>query len=188
MKVTSKIAFYSLLGALAVVTVAVAFMLYWSNTQLENRSASIETKRALAAELDAKTTAATKLKDELQKNSELIGVAKDVLPGSKSQENIVGELIDIAANRGLKLESIAFSGGQNISDPETSQTDLVDGMPGVFSLGLNTSIETDYENALRFLEDLENNKRQFEVTNLSINPVEGDLFTVTLTIVTYIKP
>jgi Tfp pilus assembly protein PilO len=188
MKLTSKITFFSLLAALAIVIIAVGFMLYWSNSQLENRSASIEEKRMIAAELDAKTVAASKLKEELQQKSELVTVASDVLPDSKSQENIVGELIDIAASRGLKLESISFAGGQTVVDPETSQTEKVDGLPGVFSLSINTSIETDYENVLQFLEDLENNKRQFEVTNLSISPSEDELFSVLLSIVTYIKP
>ena len=188
MKATSKTSFFGLIGALVLVLGLVIFMMYWSKSQLNNRSTSIDDKRMQVQELEAKTEAATKLRTELEEKSDLVQVVNDVLPDSKSQENIVGELIDIAATRGLQLANISFSGAQNSTDPETSQTEKVDGLPGVFSLNLTTAIETDYENVLQFLEDLENNKRQFEVKSLSISPNEGDQFSVSLTIVTYIKP
>jgi Tfp pilus assembly protein PilO len=188
MKLTPKTSFYGLLALLLVVLAVVVASLYWSKSQLDQRSETIDEKRQQTAELDSKIDAAIKLRQELEVKSELVTVTEEILPSSKSQENIVGELIDIAANRGLKLASIAFSGAQSSADPETSQTEKVDGLPGVFSLNVTTSIETDYENVLQFLEDLENNKRQFEVTSLSISPNEGSQFTVSLSIVTYIKP
>ena len=188
MKLTPKSSFFGLLAALALVAGIVLLTLYWSKTQLEDRSAMIEEKQAQTDELDAKTAAAILLREELAEKSELVAVTSDIVPDSKSQENIVGELIDIAAGRGLQLETISFAGAQNTTNPETSQTEKVAGLPGVFSLTVNTSIETDYENVLQFLEDLENNKRQFEVTSLSISPNEFDTFSVSLSIVTYIKP
>ncbi len=188
MKLTPKTSFFGLLGALALVSIAVIFTLYWSKSQLDNRSQTIDEKRTQVQELDTKTEAAIQLREELEENAELVQVTEDILPDSKSQENIVGELIDLAAGRGLQLATISFAGAQSSSDPETSQTEKVDGLPGVFSLRLSTAIETDYENVLQFLEDLENNKRQFEIQSLSISPNDGDQFSVSLAIVTYIKP
>jgi Tfp pilus assembly protein PilO len=187
MAVSSKQSFFGFLGGLILVLVAVALMMYWANSQLESRSASIQQKQAESQELDDKTARAGQLKDELKEYGDLISVTSDIVPNTKTQENIVGELIDIAAGRGLKLENISFGGSADVANPETSQTEKVDGMPGVFSLTVSTSIETDYENVLQFLEDLETNKRQFEVTNLSISPTD-EIFSVSLSIVTYIKP
>ncbi len=189
LSLTPKTAFYGLLGALGIVLLGVGFMLNWANGQLQVQAESIAEKRIESETLERQTAQAQLYKQELEELGELTDVVDAVLPNSKSQENIVGELIDIAAKRGLQLENISFGGSADAQNPETSQTERVDGLAGVFSLVVQTQIETDYENVLQFLEDLENNRRQFEVTSLSIAPREdGVNFTATLAITTYIKP
>ncbi len=188
-QLNSQTAFYGLIAALVIVLLGVGVMLNWANKQLRVQAESIAEKRVEAESLERQTAQARLYKQELEELGKLTGVVDAVLPDSKSQENIIGELIDIAAKRGLQLENISFGGSADAQNPETSQTEKVDGLPGVFSLVIQTQIETDYENVLQFLEDLENNKRQFEVTSLSLSPREDDInFIATLSITTYIKP
>jgi len=188
--ISSKQAFYGLLASLALALVGTGYIMYWGNAQLEDRNAQINEKRLESQELEDKTTRAQGLREQLNELSDIAQISSDVLPSSKSQENIVGELLSLASGRGVTLSSISFGGGGSSTNPETSQAKQVKEIPGVFSIDIQTSIQTDYENILQFLEDVEENKRQFEVTDISIAPIAGtpDQFNAQLTLVTYIKP
>lgn len=188
LSMSTKKSFYLLLVCLVLVLGGIGYTLYWANSQLESRSEVIQQKRAESDDLENKIANASTLKEELETVSDIIDATNGILPDTKSQENIVGELVQIANNRGLQLNSISFRGSSDTENPETSQTEKVDGVSGVFSIPIQTSIETNYENVLQFLEDLENNKRQFEVTDLSISPKENGDFAASLSIVTYVKP
>lgn len=81
--------------------------------------------------------------------------------------------------------------GQNQSG--ISQVTPVEGIPGVYALQLTISPATDspvsYEQFLKFLERLENNRRTAHVDKISVNPIEnsnGVTFTLTLNV--YLKP
>ena len=91
MKLTPKTSFYGLLALLLVVLAVVVASLYWSKSQLDQRSETIDEKRQQTAELDSKIDAAIKLRQELEVKSELVTVTEEILPSSKSQETIVGE-------------------------------------------------------------------------------------------------
>ncbi|MEM6997955.1 MAG: hypothetical protein AAF413_03535 [Patescibacteria group bacterium] len=183
--------FYSLSGGMVLIILGIGYGVYWANGQLRTSSTEISTKRTDLEILDAKVDNAQVLNNQLEDLRETQELVREVLPGSKSQENIVGELIAIASNRGVSLDEIAFSNGPSAPGAPEGST-AVKGINGVFSLTVNTSIETDYENILGFLEDLENNKRRFEVIDISITPPAEDtntnLFGAQLTIVTYLKP
>ncbi len=192
-KVSSKQAFYGFCGGIVIAFITTGLLTYWANGQLDLRKSQINQKKTESQELDNKINRAKSLREELLRLQDINQTSTEVLPNIKSQENIIGELISIAAKRGLSLESIAFSGGGDSkagANPETSQSIAVKEVPGVFGLSIQTSITTDYENVLQFLEDLENNKRQFEVTEISItpDPVDTSLFTTQLSLVTYIQP
>ncbi len=192
-KLSPKQSFYGFCGGIFVTFAATGFIMYWANSQLEARKSQITLKKTESQELDTKITRAKSLREELVTLRDITTVSSEVLPSEKSQENIIGELISIASKRGLSLETIAFEGGAAATanaNPETSQAVSIKEVPGVFSLGIQTSIATDYENILRFLEDIENNKRQIEVTNISItpDPTNPNLFDAQLKLVTYIQP
>lgn len=192
LRFSPKQAFYGICASIFVVLAGTGLLMYWANNQLEARKAQINEKRLSSQELDNKILSAQSLRQQLEEKQEITSVTSDVLPSSKSQEDIVGELLAIAAKRGLSLESISFDGGTatKSASPETSQAVAVKEIPGVYSLSIQTAIETDYENVLQFLEDVENNRRQFEVTTISISPTSSNpnTFTAQLTLVTYLQP
>jgi len=189
----TKQAFFALITSLLLSVAGTVYMLYWSGNQLDIRRMQIADKHAESLELDIKTANATGLRTQLNELSDISSISSSVLPNSKSQENIVGELILLSANRGITLDTISFGAGSGKAiNPETSQATAVKEIPGIFSLSIQTSVRTDYENLLQLLEDIENNKRQFEVTDLSISPSTGEgsegIFEVQLSLVTYIQP
>ena len=89
MRVTPKASFFGLLGALAMVTAIVVFMLYWSKSQLDNRSAAIEEKRVQAAELDAKTDAAISLREELDEKQGRVRIDSHLLAFAGIDRDVV---------------------------------------------------------------------------------------------------
>lgn len=170
------------------------YAMYWANGQLATRSQGIASLEAKVSETEGKIVNASSLKSELESNQSLREVAAGVLPDSKSQENIVGELISIADERGITLDGISFSGGNagRVTSYDQTQTQKVDGIPGVLSIAIDTTVKSTYSNILSLLEDIENNRRRFEVVNINITPnsAEGVVldYTAELDIITYIKP
>ncbi|MCA9349164.1 hypothetical protein KC878_03420 [Candidatus Saccharibacteria bacterium] len=185
--------FYILIGLLVLGGIATGYGLAWANKQLADRAQKISLLNLQADELDKKIINAHKLQAELSSNQDLLTTASEVLPRTKNPENIVGELISIAAKLGIELESINFVGGSTSANSPISQSDKVDDIPGVYSIGISTGFSTSYEKLLKLLEDLENNKRRFEITDIDITPIENDSgaiasYVTQLTILTYVRP
>ncbi len=171
----------------------IGYGLFWGDSVLNMRADEISQLKADQEDLDVRIENAKNLRDQLSEFDDISSLTKEVLPDTKTQENIVGELISIAANRGISLESINFVGGAGESNNvELSQAEAVEGIPGVFSIQISTSLSTSYANILNILEDIEGNKRRFEVTDISISPTASEdgitNFSASLQIVTYIKP
>jgi len=190
---TPKKIFYSMCAGLVLTITGVGYSLYLANTQLKQRALDISQLNAEVDTLDTQIDNARTLKSELEDLQEVSRLTSEVLPAEKSQENIVGELVQIATNRNITLNSINFTGGAGGPAGGVTQSEKVDGIPGVFSLKVQTSFESSYSTILELLRDLENNKRRFEVTDISISPNQTEtagtpLFNASLDIVTYIKP
>lgn len=184
--------FYSLCAGLGLSVVVILYGIYWANGQLGSRSETLTQMSSELADLDERIQNAKQLESELEDLTETSQLVLEVLPDSKSQENIVGELISIASGRGIELENITFGGNAGSTTPETSQTERVEGLAGVYSIEVKSSFTTTYENLLTFLEDLETNKRRLEVIEIGISPKDTPsgpaLFSASLTILTYLKP
>lgn len=192
MDLTAKKLFYVMCAGLIVGVLSAGYALYWANGQLEARANDINLLNIEKENLNKKIANAKNLEAKLDESQAIIEVANEVLPESKTQENIVGELIAIAAARNITLESINFNGSSTTNSPVT-QADKVDGVAGVFSIGLTTSFATSYDNLLQLLRDLEGNKRRFEVTEIDITPNKDEngnvlSYSAQLTILTYVRP
>lgn len=145
-------------------------------------------------------------KADIAKYTPLDDIAKSVVPQDKDQAKTVREINIIAAQSGISLQQISFdtstlglpSGSSSGSSPNSSQNlsqvKPVEGIPGVYSLGITVSTGDSspvaYNQFLQFLEKLEANRRTAHVSSISVTPSDKNTGEVNFSLVldAYLKP
>ncbi len=208
---SSKKAFYALLGTLALVVIcSIAGTIY--GTSMLKKTGDVLLERKLEeAVLEKDEEALAQAKQDIEKYKELDQIARAIVPQEKNQARTVRELVAIAAQSGIQIESINFpestlgqepakssksksSKSTPAAPPGTTQLVPVEGLSGVFAMPIDVQLREDapvtYSQLLGFLERLEQNRRTSHVTNISIQPDEDNrtLVHFSLQINAYIKP
>lgn len=204
MKVNSKIFFFGLLGILGlIIAAAIAGTVYGTN-MLEKTGDNLLERKLENAALERDEQSLSQAKRDIEKYKNLEQVARSIVPQEKDQARTVRELVAIADQSGIRIESIGFPSsdlggtgstrGGSASPAGTTQLIQVEGLSGVYAMPIDIQVSNTtpvaYSQMLGFLERLENNRRTSHVTNLTITPSEEnrDLVTFSLQINAYIKP
>lgn len=180
-----------LLGAGIVATVVVGDM------YLKQQATKLNELKVQDKILEDQQTALIQANRDIAKYTELEKISTSVVPQDKDQAKAVLEIIEIARQSGIPIQSITFptsnlgtkaapapkaegsEGGSTPAAPAAppiSQAKPVDGVKGVYSLEMNiTPVSSDtnpisYYQFLDFLGRLENNRRTAQVTQVSITP------------------
>lgn len=151
-------------------------------------------------------------KADLQKYENLDKIAKTIVPQDKDQAKTIREINAIASQSGVSIQQINFDastlGGPVISStsgsssttgsasagPSITQVKPVAGITGVYALDIivssGTSSPVPYDRFLKFLENLENNRRTAHVISIDVTPYQNNPGAVTfsLTVEAYLKP
>lgn len=159
---------------------------------LKNREASLD-----RAEIDIK------------KYAELEKISKAIVPQEKDQARTVREIVAIAQETGIPLESITFPEStlgalksskstkksvKPTSDPDKTQLTPVPETKGLYAMDITIQSDSKspiaYNRLLLFLEKLEQNRRTAHVTNISVQPFKDNrsLVTFSINLNVYIKP
>ena len=119
-------------------------------------------------------------------------IADSVIPKDKELDRVTKELVQISNELSMPINSITYpssglgSNAKGAAAAGTStQTIPVDGIPGLLAVTANISFEkpTNYENALRFIDRLGDNRRKFQISNLSLsNSDKGVQLTLSINI------
>lgn len=171
---TPKKGFYSLLIGSFVLIALIAAGYYFTRQQLKSKSTDLSHLKAELDVLDERIIGAQKAINQYKELSFIDDVASSVLPPDKIQSNLVGELYALSAESSVSIRSLSFqsSGGQQISDPDLTQTSPLEGVNGVFSLPIDIDYTSgSYNSMLIFLEKLESNRRKFQVSRINISPI-----------------
>ena len=101
------------------------------------------------------------------------------VPTSMQQDEVIRDLVNIAANNAIVLRSVSFGRGSGVQD-------------GVSSLRISSSFEGSYQDLIKFLEGLEENGRLFKVDTISVQVQDLgfsgiERATFSLTILTYFQ-
>lgn len=209
---SSKKAFYTLLGILILIVLcSVAGTIYGTKMLKKTGDTLLEHKLENAV-LEKDEQALAQAKQDIENYQELDQIAKTIVPQEKDQARTVRELVAIAAQSGIQIESINFpestlgqdapksskgsknSKAQPAPPAGTTQLVPVEGLNGVFAMPIDVQLRQDapvtYSQLLGFLKKLEQNRRTSHVTNISIQPDEDnrDLVHFSLQINAYIKP
>lgn len=195
----SRKMFFVMAGVLTLLICGLLTVVVVGNAYLARQS-----KELVAAKLDEKSlneqqTALIKAKKDLQKYSELQGIARAIVPQDKNQAEAVREIVRFADESGVKLESITFDdstlgqapaapapapageGGSAATGqtptapakPPITQAKPAEGIPGVYTVPIvigSTKNNNQFENFINFLSKMENNRRTAHVEKVSITP------------------
>jgi hypothetical protein len=192
----SKRLYFTMLGAIGVLTIGLLGGAYTVNKLLDSQSRQLIDERKQVKVLDAEQTELAKAKQDIKKYNELADIAKSVVPQDKDQAQAVRQIVDIANANGVALSSITFPASSLATKGKVQLSQLlpVKGISGVYSLQLTVQSDQShpvpYNQFINFLASLEHNRRTALVSSITIQPNSKDRSTLSFTLVLneYIKP
>lgn len=198
----SKQTFFVLSGAILLIVGLSGFITYKGGETMRARGETLTELKLNSEIIDDRQSALLRAERDIEQYTELEQIAKTIVPQEKDQARTVREITAIAAESSIPLASIQFpasalgdvkKGAKRPSaDPATSQLTPVAGISGLYAMEISITSDrqqpVEYNQLLRFLENLEQNRRTAHVTNLSIQPDENrDLVTFSIVLNVYIK-
>lgn len=202
---TSKKYFYGLLGIFILLIALIIGGAVQGNMLLKKQSQKLTDLKVENAAVDMQQTALLQAKKDVEKYSSLENTLKSVVPQDKDQAKTVREIVQIAAQNNIPINSVTFEnstlgdpkaatgGGAATTQPKTtlSQVKPVEGINGLYVLPIQIESKgkVSYPDFLKFLEALEKNRRTSHVDSINIKPEKtGKLLDFSLTINAYVKP
>lgn len=200
---TTKKYFYGLLGTLVIVIALIIGVAFQGNALLKKKSQQLTDVKTEIGAVDLQQTALLQAKKDIERYAELEETLKSIVPQDKDQAKTVREIVQIANNNNIPINSVSFENSTlgstqktSGSKPNTPTTDIsqvkpVEGIQGVFTLPIKieSSKEVSYPDFLRFLEALEKNRRTAHVDSITVTPdKQGKTLNFNLTLNAYVKP
>lgn len=182
---TARKLFYGLLGGLVIVSIMVILSVYFGNQVLSKQNKRLAETKVQLANLDNVQSSLVTAKRDIEQYSVIEQIAKTVVPQEKDQAKTVREIVKIADEAGISISSISFANSTLGSTGKaktpaastgtsTTQTEKVEGLSGVEKLPITVVSDAakpvSYRNFLRFLEQLEQNRRTSQVADVNIQP------------------
>jgi hypothetical protein len=200
----SKQAFFGLFGLTIILIAATIGLTYAGLGMLQKKGDDLvklkEEQQVLKNRQDALVSANRDIKDY----SEFEKISKAIVPQEKDQARTVREILAIADQSGVPLETVQLpastlgakksTSSKTSSDPDKTQLLAVPGTQGLYTMEITVQSASKqpvpYSRILTFLEKLEQNRRTAHVTNISIQPEKDNrnLMTFTIMLNVYIKP
>jgi len=103
-----------------------------------------------------------------------------LLPSNIDNIRLIIEISKIAEGRNLVAKNISVGDMTKISGDNIGQDNSLYG-----TLSLKFTVNSSYNNFLNFLQDLENNLRLLDVTNISFNATESGFYDFNVSLNTY---
>lgn len=195
---TSKRLRMILLGMLGFLALAFIIAAVAGTSMLGKKSQKMVNLKTESKVLEAQLNSLGQAKKEVQQYSYFKDVAKTVIPTDKDQAQAVLDIVRLANESGIALQSITFPtstlGGPAAASGSTaapattpsstsaaiSQAKPVTGIKGLYSLELtitpdvNPQLPADkqvtYDKMLDFLKRIERNRRTAQITEVNITP------------------
>ncbi|MBT3864512.1 hypothetical protein HOE67_03730 [Candidatus Peregrinibacteria bacterium] len=148
----------SLVGVILILGSVALYAFYTSSLsdEYDDAKVSIETKtdeaEVLSARIDVLKEAEGKmgLETEVQKKTLL-----DSIPVGLNQDDVIEDLVDIAASNDVVLHSVSFGKVKDLYE-------------GVSALQISASFEGNYNDLIHFLKGIEGNARLFKVSSINV--------------------
>ncbi len=193
---SAKKAYFAMLGLICLLTVLTVAGLVGGNTMLKKKSAELVELKLQDRLIEEQQTALVQANKDIEKYQELEAISRAIVPQDKDQARTVREIISLAEQSKIKINSISFpqsnlgaaqssapatstNGGTGTSKTQTSpitQATPVEGIKGLYQLAITIEVNQvapTYNQLIDFLRRLEQNRRTAQVTSIAINP-EGE--------------
>lgn len=205
---SSKRTFFTMIALATLLAVAVMGIAYLGLGMLHKEGDKLTQLKTEEEALKTRQDNLAQAKLDIKKYEELEKISKAIVPQEKDQAVTVREIVKIAQESRIPLESIRFPASElgaitkkkstksakKKIDPDKTQLVEVPGTKGLYAMEItiqsNSESPVPYSSLLTFLEKLEQNRRTAHVTNLSIEPWKDNrnLMTFAITLNVYIKP
>jgi len=197
--VNAKKTYFLLLGLLLASIVGAIAAIFIGNMIMQKSSDNLVKAKLDSIGADTEEQTYLQARKNLERYSTLNETISQVLPKSKDQAQAVKALYQIGDETGIIVSNIQFPtstlGQKSTAVGSVTQAKAVTGMPGV--QGIDISIELlpasgksiSYANMIKFLQDVELNRRNMQIKQISVNADvinSGVTFKLTLTI--FVKP
>lgn len=214
----AKRSFFLMCGIVVLLLLGTIGGAYGAQVLLKKESDKLVGLKVKVSALSQQETALKQAKKDIAASTELYNIAKVVVPENKNQAQAVRQIVKLAGDNKIVLDSINFPastlGSASTAKPSTgtaatgavgapatsganpslSQLTPVLTIPGVYDLQLtvtsSTSSLASYTQLINFLSALEHNRQTALVSSISIQPdsTNHSLFSFSLVLDIYIKP
>ncbi len=213
MKITSRRLHLALVSGVLLSIIAFIVIAYFGLSILGAKSQKIVDLKVQTQTAGDQLANLESSKKQIEQYSYFKNVAQTVIPSDKDQAETVLEIEQMANNAGIQLQSITFpasnlglttSAAQDATSTSASQAAIsqaqpVAGMAGLYSLQLTITPDSStnvppakqitYAKMLAFLNEIENNRRTAQITQVNIQPPSQNLpLSFSLIINIFIKP
>ena len=198
----SKRLFFVLLAVLIGINAGGVALLVFGNKLLDKQNSKLTALKVEANTLDTVQQSLVKAKKDVEKYKDLAQVVETVVPQEKDQARTIRELVQIANESGVSIDSINFpsstlgsgnkpGGSAPVSTTTNTQTQKVEGINNVerLEITITSSKQVTYANFILFLQKLEQNRRTAQVSSITVTPSALDKSRVNFSLVlnVYIK-
>jgi gas vesicle protein len=197
--VNAKKTYFLLLGLLLASIVGAIAAIFIGNMIMQKSSDNLVKAKLDSIGADTEEQTYLQARKNLERYSTLNETISQVLPKSKDQAQAVKALYQIGDETGIIVSNIQFPtstlGQKSTAVGSVTQAKAVTGMPGV--QGIDISIELlpasgksiSYANMIKFLQDVELNRRNMQIKQISVNAdVTNSGVTFKLTLTIFVKP
>ncbi len=214
MKLNNKLLHWILLGALGLSIIVFLVVMFQGISLLSSKSSKLVDMRVQSQTADAQLSNLVQTKKDVEKYSYFKSVAATVIPNDKNQAEAILEINQMASQAGIALLSITFptstlggtattstaNAATSSSSRAISQATAVSGIAGLYSLQLTITTDNSktlpaaqvatYPKILNFLNQIENNRRTAQITDVSIQPSADNPSSLSLTLIIniFMKP
>jgi len=206
----TKRVYYMMLGVVCLLVIALFGSAYGVQKLLAGQSTDMLHQKAHLVALTQEQTQLAQAKNDIKTYTSLYNISKTIVPQTKDQTQAVRQIVKLADENSVKLQSITFPAsslgnaatGATNAAPATvhsstttlSQLAPVKNIPGVYMLQLTITSDAThyatYPQLISFLSSLEQNRQTAIVSTISISPSPDNhsLFSFIITLSIYIKP
>lgn len=199
----SKRLFIVLLVVLVAINAGGVGLLVYGNKILNKENSKLTDLKVESNTLDSVQQSLVKAKKDIEKYKDLAQVVETVVPQEKDQVRTIREIVEIAKESGVSIDSINFPSstlgntskpgvaGPAVSNTTNTQTQKVEGLNNVERLEITiaSSNQVSYLSFISFLQKLEQNRRTSQVSSITVTPAGVDKSRVNFSMVlnVYIK-
>lgn len=207
---STKKVFYIMVGVTILLSSAVIAATYFGGDVLAKHSKKLVNLKLEESLIGQQQSALIQAKKDVEKYKDFENITQSIVPQDKDQAKAVRDIVQIARENNISIESVTFPSSTLGSKPATptkaegtqapptapaqspiTQAKPVSGISGVYALQLDVTPSNEqpisYQELINFLERLENNRRTAQISKLSINP-RGNSLTFSLSINIFLKP